>query len=107
MGVEPTAARSARPASGFEDRGSHRATTTPVRGQSYRVPPQASSQPDLTVRSGRDIFRGAGRSNLKWLQRTIRSGLRQERILHSSCTAHYGLTNYLFCEEQQTWRPER
>ncbi len=29
MGVEPTAARSARPASGFEDRGSHRATTTP------------------------------------------------------------------------------
>ena len=30
MGVEPTAARSARPASDFEDRGSHRATTTPV-----------------------------------------------------------------------------
>jgi hypothetical protein len=29
MGVEPTAARSARPADGFEDRGSHRATTTP------------------------------------------------------------------------------
>lgn len=29
MGVEPTAARSARPASDFEDRGSHRATTTP------------------------------------------------------------------------------
>ena len=31
MGVEPTAARSARPADGFEDRGSHRATTTPER----------------------------------------------------------------------------
>lgn len=30
MGVEPTAARSARPASDFEDRGSHRATTTPT-----------------------------------------------------------------------------
>jgi hypothetical protein len=29
MGVEPTAARSARPATGFEDRGSHRAPTTP------------------------------------------------------------------------------
>ncbi len=43
MGVEPTAARSARPADGFEDRGSHRATTTPVRGQSYRALPQRSS----------------------------------------------------------------
>jgi hypothetical protein len=30
MGVEPTAARSARPATGFEDRGSHRAPTTPT-----------------------------------------------------------------------------
>ena len=29
MGVEPTAARSARPATDFEDRGSHRAPTTP------------------------------------------------------------------------------
>ena len=29
MGVEPTAARSARPATGFEDRGIHRDTTTP------------------------------------------------------------------------------
>ena len=31
MGVEPTAARSARPASDFEDRGSHRTTTIPGR----------------------------------------------------------------------------
>ncbi|GEM_PF-4005199 len=30
MGVEPTAARSARPATGFEDRGAHRDPTTPV-----------------------------------------------------------------------------
>jgi hypothetical protein len=30
MGVEPTAARSARPATDFEDRGTHRGTTTPV-----------------------------------------------------------------------------
>lgn len=30
MGVEPTAARSARPATGFEDQGTHRGTTTPV-----------------------------------------------------------------------------
>jgi hypothetical protein len=30
MGVEPTAARSARPATGFEDRGIHRDTTTPI-----------------------------------------------------------------------------
>ena len=29
MGVEPTAARSARPATDFEDRGAHRDTTTP------------------------------------------------------------------------------
>lgn len=29
MGVEPTAARSARPATGFEDRGAHRDPTTP------------------------------------------------------------------------------
>ena len=29
MGVEPTAARSARPATGFEDQGTHRGTTTP------------------------------------------------------------------------------
>jgi hypothetical protein len=29
MGVEPTAARSARPATDFEDRGIHRDTTTP------------------------------------------------------------------------------
>jgi hypothetical protein len=96
MGVEPTAARSARPASGFEDRGSHRATTTPVRGQSYRVLPRASSRLDLTVQPQHDIFCGAGRSNLKWLQRTIRSGLRQKRIFHGSCTAHYGLTINLF-----------
>jgi len=45
-----------------------------VRGQSYRVQAQASSRLDLTVRSQRDIFCGAGRSNLKWLHRTIRSG---------------------------------
>ena len=45
MGVEPTAARSARPASGFEDRGSHRATTTPVRAQSYWAQAQRSSAP--------------------------------------------------------------
>ncbi len=30
MGVEPTAACSAQPATGFEDRGAHRDTTTPV-----------------------------------------------------------------------------
>ncbi len=30
MGVEPTAARSARPATGFEDQGTHRDTTTPI-----------------------------------------------------------------------------
>ena len=30
MGVEPTAARSARPATGFEDQGTHRDTTTPL-----------------------------------------------------------------------------
>ncbi len=30
MGVEPTAARSARPATGFEDRGAHRDPTTPA-----------------------------------------------------------------------------
>ncbi len=30
MGVEPTAARSARPATGFEDQGTHRGTTTPL-----------------------------------------------------------------------------
>ncbi len=29
MGVEPTAARSARPATSFEDWGAHRDTTTP------------------------------------------------------------------------------
>jgi hypothetical protein len=29
MGVEPTAARSARPATGFEDQGTHQDTTTP------------------------------------------------------------------------------
>ena len=29
MGVEPTAARSARPATGFEDQGTHQGTTTP------------------------------------------------------------------------------
>ena len=75
MGVEPTAARSARPASGFEDRGGHRATTTPVRRQSYRAGAQRSSALNLTVQSQRDIFCGAGRSNLKWLHRTIRSGL--------------------------------
>lgn len=30
MGVEPTAARSARPATSFEDWGAHRDTTTPT-----------------------------------------------------------------------------
>ena len=35
MGVEPTAARSARPATGFEDRGIHRDTTTPSTGHDY------------------------------------------------------------------------
>lgn len=30
MGVEPTAARSVRPATGFEDRGAHRDPTTPA-----------------------------------------------------------------------------
>ncbi len=30
MGVEPTAARSARPATDFEDRGAHRDTITPT-----------------------------------------------------------------------------
>lgn len=30
MGVEPTAARSARPATDFEDRGAHRDPTTPA-----------------------------------------------------------------------------
>lgn len=30
MGVEPTAARSARPATSFEDWGAHRDTTTPA-----------------------------------------------------------------------------
>ena len=93
MGVEPTAARSARPASGFEDRGSHRATTTPVRGQSYRVQAQASSTLDLTVQSQHDIFCGAGRSNLKWLQRTIRSGLPPEADfswqLHGALRPHH------------------
>ncbi len=36
MGVEPTAARSARPATGFEDRGAHRDPATPV--VAYRIP---------------------------------------------------------------------
>ena len=35
MGVEPTAARSARPATGFEDRGIHRDTTTPLIDHHY------------------------------------------------------------------------
>ena len=30
MGVEPTAARSARPATNFEDWGTHRSTNTPA-----------------------------------------------------------------------------
>ena len=30
MGVEPTAACAVQPATGFEDRGSHRAPTTPI-----------------------------------------------------------------------------
>jgi len=36
MGVEPTAARSARPATGFEDRGAHRDPATPE--PDYRIP---------------------------------------------------------------------
>ncbi len=35
MGVEPTAARSARPANDFEDRGSHRTTTIPGFGRNH------------------------------------------------------------------------
>ena len=37
MGVEPTAARSARPATGFEDQGTHQGTTTPEISMNYRV----------------------------------------------------------------------
>jgi hypothetical protein len=36
MGVEPTAARSARPATNFEDWGNHRATTTPIEDYSQK-----------------------------------------------------------------------
>lgn len=36
MGVEPTAARSARPATDFEDQGAHRDTTTPICLQQVR-----------------------------------------------------------------------
>jgi hypothetical protein len=61
----------------------------------------------LTVQSQRDIFCGAGRSNLKWLQRTIRSGLPPRAgfssQLHGALRPHH----HIFCEEQQTWRPER
>ena len=35
MGVEPTAARSARPATGFEDQGTHQGTTTPEFSMDY------------------------------------------------------------------------
>jgi hypothetical protein len=41
MGVEPTAARSARPATGFEDRGAHRDPTTPA--DVYIIPEVADS----------------------------------------------------------------
>ena len=41
MGVEPTAARSARPATGFEDRGAHRDPTTPA--DVYIIPEVANS----------------------------------------------------------------
>ena len=44
MGVEPTAARSARPATDFEDRGIHRDTTTPVDVYHYNQP-HKSKQP--------------------------------------------------------------
>ena len=36
MGVEPTAARSARPATDFEDQGTHQGTTTPEISMDYR-----------------------------------------------------------------------
>jgi cold shock protein len=56
---------------------------------------------DLTFRAQRDIFRGAGRSNLKWLHRTIRSGLPPEadfsRQLHGALRPHH----QSFCEEQE------
>jgi hypothetical protein len=35
MGVEPTAARSARPATGFEDREAHRDSYTPTKNIAY------------------------------------------------------------------------
>ena len=35
MGVEPTAARSARPATDFEDQGTHQGTTTPLNRREY------------------------------------------------------------------------
>ena len=44
MGVEPTAARSARPATGFEDRGIHRDTTTPFDCHQYSQSPSPEQQ---------------------------------------------------------------
>jgi hypothetical protein len=44
MGVEPTAARSARPATGFEDRGAHRDTTTPLIKQKQQPVPDVVLQ---------------------------------------------------------------
>ena len=37
MGVEPTAARSARPATDFEDQGTHQGTTTPENSIYFRL----------------------------------------------------------------------
>jgi hypothetical protein len=63
--------------------------------------------PDLTFHAQHDIFPGAGRSNLKWLHRTIRSGLPLEADfswqLHGALRPHH----QSFCEEQETWRPEQ
>ncbi len=50
MGVEPTAACSAQPATDFEDRGAHRDATTPTISVSKLVSAtSAAAKQDLTV----------------------------------------------------------
>ncbi len=46
MGVEPTAARSVRPATGFEDRGAHRDPTTPA--DTHIIPEVSDSVKEAT-----------------------------------------------------------
>jgi len=65
MGVEPTAARSARPATDFEDRGIHRDTTTPIgrlriyqgfQSKQLRVPPYLCTYLALSLRQGKYLL---------------------------------------------------